>query len=615
MADLPIAQYALLSDCHSAALVSAEGSIDWLCFPRFDSPSIFGRILDASAGYWSIRPTEEAQVTRRYVDATMVLETTFTTRKGTALLCDALGLGSNQRGHDLGAETPHALLRTITCTQGEVEIDIEYAPKPEFGIVLPLLKSLEGGVSGRGSSAVLFLSSPIEMTVEQSVARATVMLDAGKALAFALQYRSTSEAPPSAWIDKDIVRRLDDTINAWRSWSRMHQNYDGPWADMVAHSGRVLQALTFYPTGAMVAAPTTSLPETVGGERNWDYRFTWVRDASLTLEALWVAACPDEAYKFFEFLTGAAMTKLQRDADLQIMFGIGGEHDLTEREIPHLAGWRRSRPVRIGNGAWNQRQLDVYGELISAVHVLKAQLERIDETTRAFLCSVVDAAASRWGEKDQGIWEMRCEPRHFLYSKLMCWVALDRGIQLADLLRAGDRVARWQTVRQEIRSAILEQGWNERAGAFTQVFGSDALDASSLMLLLVGFLPPDDPRMRATIDAIATRLTDKHGLVYRYLARDGLAGEEGTFLLCTFWLAQAWAIVGEVARAKEVFSRALTFANDVGLLAEQVDPATHELLGNFPQAFSHVGLINAAWAISQAEKRTEHIRPVPDAAA
>jgi GH15 family glucan-1,4-alpha-glucosidase len=337
--------------------------------------------------------------------------------------------------------------------------------------------------------------------------------------------------------------------------------------------------------------------------RNWDYRFTWVRDASFTLEALWVAACPDEAYKFFDFLTGAALAQVRSGADLHIMFGIGGEHDLTERVLPHLRGWRGSRPVRIGNGAWNQRQLDVYGELMGAVHILQAQLENIDDTSREFLCRIVDAAATRWREKDHGIWEMRGEPRHFLYSKLMCWAALDRGIVLADMIRAGERVARWESERAEIRRVMVEEGWSERAGAFAQAFGSDDLDASNLMLLLVGFLPPEDPRMRATVEAISTRLTDERGLVYRYLARDGLPGEEGTFLLCTFWLAQAWAMSGEAARAKEVFSRAVSFANDVGLFAEQVDSATGELLGNFPQAFSHIGLVNAAWAIAQAEKR------------
>jgi GH15 family glucan-1,4-alpha-glucosidase len=406
---------------------------------------------------------------------------------------------------------------------------------------------------------------------------------------------------------------MADTIQAWRSWSCMHQRYEGPWADRVSHSGRVLQALTFYPTGAIGAAPTTSLPETVGGVRNWDYRFTWVRDASFTLEALWVAACPDEASKFFEFLAGAALTQIRSGDDLQIMFGIGGEHDLTERDIPYLTGWRHSSPVRIGNDAWKQRQLDVYGELIGAVHLLEPQLENLDATTREFLCDLVDAAASRWGEKDQGIWESRGEPRHFLYSKLMCWVALDRGLRLSNMLAAGDRVERWERVREEIRTAILEHGWSERAGAYTQAFGSDDLDASALMLLIVGFLPAADPRMRATIDRIEERLTDGYGLVHRYLCDDGLPGDEGAFLLCTFWLAQARAIAGEVARARNVFSRAVAFANDVGLLAEEVNPSTGELLGNFPQAFSHIGLINAAWAISRAEAN-QPARDVPGTA-
>jgi alpha,alpha-trehalase len=602
-ADLPIGDYALISDCHSAALVSSGGSIDWLCFPRFDSDSVFGRLLDASAGHWSTRPAEGAKIVRRYVDASMVLETTFTTATGTIVLRDALAFGRNERGHDLGAGAPHAVLRTVTCTDGQVDIETEYAAKPEFGLVLPLLRPVAGGVLARGSSAVLFLSAAIELAIEQSVARASFTLRADQAVGFALQYRSSSEAPPSAWTQKDIFARMEDTLQGWRSWSRIHQRYDGPWADVVSHSGRVLQALTFYPTGAIVAAPTTSLPEAIGGVRNWDYRFAWVRDASFTLEALWVAACPDEAYRFFEFLTCAALTQIRGGDDLQIMFGVGGEHDLTERQLPRLAGWRGSRPVRIGNAAWNQRQLDVYGELIGAAHLLQAQLRNVDDTTREFLCDVVDAAASRWPQKDQGIWEMRGEPQHFLHSKLMCWVAVDRGIQLADLLGAGDRVDRWQAARLEIRTAIVQHGWSERAHAFTQAFGSDVLDASSLMLLMVGFLAPDDPRMRATVEAVSTRLTDKYGLVYRYLAPDGLRGTEGAFLLCTFWLAQAWAIIGDVTRAKDTFSRAVSFVNDVGLLAEQVDPSTRELLGNFPQAFSHIGLVNAAWAISQAETK------------
>jgi GH15 family glucan-1,4-alpha-glucosidase len=427
------------------------------------------------------------------------------------------------------------------------------------------------------------------------------MLQQGRVVHFALQHASSWESFPCVWRQEEISERLADTAEAWRSWSRIHQKYNGPWSDLVAHSGRVLQALTFYPTGAIVAAPTTSLPETIGGERNWDYRYTWVRDASFTLEALWVAACPDEAHRFFEFLAGAAFTQVRRGCDLQIMFGIGGEHDLTERTIQHLSGWRDSRPVRVGNGAWSQRQLDVYGELMGAACVLKEQLVNCDGPTREFLVDVADMAASRWKEKDQGIWEVRGEPRDFLYSKLMCWVALDRAIQMADQLDARASLPRWQQVRDEIRSAILQHGWSDRAGAFTQSFGSDDLDASNLMMAITGFLPAGDPRMLATIHAIATRLTDQHGLVYRYLSHDGLDGDEGTFLLCTFWLAHAWALAGKVEQARETFVRAIVFVNDVGLLSEEVHPGTRELLGNFPQAFSHIGLVNAAWAIAQAE--------------
>src|SRR6266705_155076 len=321
------------------------------------------------------------------------------------------------------------------------------------------------------------------------------------------------------------------------------------------------------PTGAIVAAPTTSLPEAVGGQRNWDYRYTWVRDACLTMEALWVAACPDEAKKFFAFLADAAASQLQRGADLQIMFGVGGERDLSERELSHLSGWRDSRPVRIGNAAWTQRQVDVYGELLSAVHRLRSQVGKFTSATAGFLADVADAALHRWGEPDHGIWEIRDEPRHFVHSKLMCWVALDRAVELAELLGAGaERVRRWQEGRDEIRRAILERGWSERAGAFTQTFDGEALDASTLLIPIVGFLPGDDPKVRATVGAIAERLTDRRGLVYRYRVDDGLEGKEGAFLLCTFWLAHALALGGEPARAREAFARVAALANDVGLL-------------------------------------------------
>jgi alpha,alpha-trehalase len=602
MSDVAIGDYGLISDCHSAGLVTREGSINWLCFPRFDRPSVFGRILDSEAGHFSIGPAGEASTTRRYVEDTMVLETVFETETGTVILADALALGGNERGHDLGRHSPHVLMRRVECAKGTVEVDVEYAPRPEYGLIKPLLAAETYGVRVRGGADVLLLSAPITMTMDGATATAQVTLHEGETLAFSLHHYSTSDEPTDPWGEEEIARRFDDTVQAWSTWSGLHQAYEGPWRDLVHLSGRVLQALTFQPTGAIVAAPTTSLPEEVGGERNWDYRYAWVRDSSLTVEALWVAACPDEVVQFFDYMTGAAAAQLRGGEDLQIMFGIGGEHDLTERELPHLSGWRDSRPVRVGNGAWNQRQLDVYGELLNTVYRLSDQFDELDDAIKGFFVDAAETAAARWNERDQGIWEVRGEPQDFLYSKLMCWVALDRAALLADRLGAADRIDRWTKTRNEIGDAILQHGWNDRAQAFTQSFGSEELDASSLMLSIVGFLPAKDPRVLATIAAIEERLTDEHGLVYRYLAPDGLEGEEGSFLLCTFWLAQAQAIAGQVDKAKATFERAIAFVNDLGLLAEEVDPKTKELLGNFPQAFSHIGLVNAAWAIAQAEK-------------
>jgi alpha,alpha-trehalase len=604
MDSLPIGEYALLSDCHSAGLVSRDGSVDWLCLPRFDAPSVFCRLLDPGGGHFSIRPAGEFETSRRYVDQTMVLETTFTTERGTAVLTDALATGRDERGHHLGADSPGTLLRSLACTEGEIEAELSYSPRPEYGLVHPLLFPVPCGLVARGGASRLLLSTSAGFAVEDATATASVRLTAGQAAVFALAHGDMAGPPLAPWTAEEITGRLADTIEGWRSWSAIHQNYEGPWRELVHHSGRVLQAMTFAPTGAIVAAPTTSLPETIGGARNWDYRYTWVRDASLTMDALWVAACPDEASKFFAFLATAAGSGRQRDADLQIMFGIGGEQDLSERELPHLAGWRGSRPVRVGNGAWLQRQLDVYGELLGAAQRLVDQLGDLDPVTRRFLTAAADTAAARWRQKDQGIWEIRGEPRDFLYSKLMCWVAVDCAISLAGHLGAEDRVADWEATRDEIRAAILTRGWNERTGAFTQAFGSEDLDASNLMLAITGFLPADDPRMKATIDATAQRLTDERGLVYRYLSHDGLGGEEGTFVLCTFWLAHAQALAGDVEAASATFERALAAINDVGLLAEEIDPRSGEMIGNFPQAFSHVGLINAAWAVSQAQQRT-----------
>ena len=373
MSTTPIGDYALLSDRHSAALVSRAGSIDWLCFPRFDSPSIFGRLLGDEAGHWSIRATNATEVTRRYLDRTMVLETTFRTPTGTVVITDALAMGDGNRGHDLGQGAPHLLLRRATCLEGEIELALEYVPRPEYGLVHPLLDTVDGGVTAFGGADVLVLSCPVALTVDEEMSGVSgqVHLRGSESAGFALHHAKRAEtATAKVWNQSDIGARLDDTVAAWESWSKLHQAYVGPWRDLVHHSGRVLQALSFAPTGAICAAATTSLPEAVGGTRNWDYRYAWVRDASFTIEALWVAACPDEANEFFDYMATSAAGSLDEGGDLQIMFGIGGERDLTERELPHLEGWRHSVPVRVGNGAWNQRQLDVYGELLSAVYRL-----------------------------------------------------------------------------------------------------------------------------------------------------------------------------------------------------------------------------------------------------
>jgi GH15 family glucan-1,4-alpha-glucosidase len=482
---------------------------------------------------------------------------------------------------------------------------MEYVPRTEYGLIHPLLSRVDGGIAGRGGADLTVLSTPVELDPGTGMAHGRFSVSEGDRVAFGLHYRQPGQEQPRVWSQQELAQRLADTLSAWRSWSDLHQSYTGPWQELVHNSGRVLQALTYYPTGSIVAAATTSLPEAAGGNRNWDYRFSWVRDACLTMDALWVAACPDEAEKFFAYLSTAAATSLGRGADLQIMFGIGGERDLSERELSHLAGWRNSAPVRVGNGAWTQRQVDVYGELLAAVYRLRDQISELDPATRDFLVAVANTAARRWTEKDQGIWEIRGPQQDFLYSKVMCWVALDRAIALSDKLGAGDHVAGWKKTMDEIRETVLREGWSDKAGAFIQYFGSDDLDASNLMMPIVGFISASDPRMRATIDAIEERLTDERGLVYRYDTHggvDGLEGEEGTFVFCTFHLAHALALADQPERARAVFERAIAYVNDLGLLAEEVD-ATGELLGNFPQAFSHIGLVNAAWAISEAERR------------
>jgi GH15 family glucan-1,4-alpha-glucosidase len=602
----PIADYGLLADCNSAALVDRDGAIAWLCQPRYDSPALFAQILDPAGGHWQIKPRGAYHNERRYVPGTLVLETTFTTVTGSVKLTDALGFAEGQRHHDLGVGAPHLVLRLVEAVAGEVELELQLAPRPEYGLVKPLFRATDTGGRTFGGPNQVVVSAGVPTEIADSTMSATFVVSEGERVGFALQWAAPEGPAPEPVAPNKVAERLEDTIEAWRSWEAEHDIYEGPHRELVRLSSRVLKGLTYRPTGAIVAAPTTSLPETVGGERNWDYRYAWIRDASLTLEALYIGACSDEAEDFVSFMTSAAGGRAS-ERSLQIMYGIAGEHDLTERELPHLRGWRDSAPVRVGNGAWGQTQLDVYGELLNSLQLYREQLGELHPEIQRFVADLANTAARRWPETDAGMWEMRGDPRHHLSSKVLCWVALDRAIALAPQLGMHAEVDRWTAEREEIREAVLTRGWSETRQAYAQSFDSDDLEAAQLLMPILGFLPATDPRMRSTIDAIADELT-ADGLVLRYrneegLNADGLSGEEGTFVICSFWLVSALAEAGEVDRAESLFDKLVSYANDLGLLAEEIDTANGELLGNFPQAFSHIGLITAAWEIDKARGR------------
>ncbi|MDP8949118.1 MAG: glycoside hydrolase family 15 protein [Actinomycetota bacterium] len=602
-----IGEYALLSDCQSAALVRRDGSVDWYSPPRFDSPSVFAHLLDEEGGHWSIRPAGDYEVERAYLDDTMVLRTEFRTEDGRVALTDALAFGEGARGHDIGKRVPHVLLRQVEGLEGEVEMALEFYPRLEYALTIPRVLPTDAGVVARGGPTELHLQTDCSLSADDSGATARFAVRAGEAAKFALLHRRAAFSGEGAPPELDVNEELENTAEGWRSWVGIHSGYEGSYAEQVLRSALVLQALTYAPTGAVVAAATTSLPESLGGSLNWDYRFAWLRDLSLTLRALWVAACPDEVERFFHWINGAVGGHPSEHDHIQIMYGVEGERDLTEHSLEHLNGFRGSRPVRVGNEAWKQKQLDVTGEVVYAVHLLRDQLgEEFDGLTAHLVSTVADRAAKSWREPDAGMWEARDKERHYLTSKVMCWVALDRAIQLAPRLGEhadAQRVRGWEEARKEVWEAILERGWSEQAGAYTGAFGSDQLDASVLMMPLVDFLPVTDPRMWATIEAVERKLTSD-GLVHRW------DGDENGFLLCSYWLVECLARAGEAEKATEVFEKTNAYTNDLGLLAEMVDAKTGELIGNFPQAFSHIGLVNAAWTLAQVrEEGSANVQP------
>jgi GH15 family glucan-1,4-alpha-glucosidase len=596
----PIADYALLSDCHSGALVSKDGSIDWCTFHRFEARPVFARILDwAKAGFFRIAPLEdEYESTRRYLPGTNVLETTFLTHAGTLVLTDFFAFRVPGPGEDAHSAHPdHQLIRIARCTEGEVAVKVKLVPRFDYGLTTPRLETLADDlVIVYGGADALVLQSELPFgDAERSATQGNRTLRVGEEAFVVLTYQLPHELDPLRLTRDQVHAKLEETTSTWAAWAD-RCTYDGPYREQVVRSALVLKALTNGPTGSIVAAATTSLPEEIGGERNWDYRFSWLRDSALTLNALFATGYTDEAHAYMDWLT---RTTAGRARELQIMYGVGGERLLPEVELDWLEGYRGSRPVRIGNGAAQQFQLDTFGELLDTAWLYRRHGGEIDEIFWDFLSRVGGVVLEKWREPDQGIWEIRGEPKHFVYSKVMAWVALDRLVRLAELDdRAGD-VDNWRAVRDEIRDLVEREGVDAESSAFLQSFGdSGKLDASNLMIPIVGFVPHDDPRARATAQRIASELS-ADGFVYRYVTDgvDGLSGEEATFAICSFWLVECLARSGEQQRARELFERLLGFCNDVGLLAEEIDPHTGDLIGNFPQAFSHLGLIQAAIAL------------------
>lgn len=604
----PIADYAFLSNCHTGALVAADGSVEWLCVPRFDAPSIFGSLLDREAGRFRFGPYGINHPTARaYLPGTNVMETTWRTPTGWLLVTDALTMGPHGTEDAVTPHTrppadqdaDHLLVRTARCLEGRVEVELVCEPGFDYGRI-PAQWQLTGGdrhtAEASGAGQTVGLRSDLAMGVEGNRVRARRMLTAGGTAFCALTWADGLAAPLDGG---QATARLDATTDYWRSWLAGARIPDHRWREPLQRSALAVKGLTYLPTGATVAALTTSLPETPGGERNWDYRYAWMRDSTFTLQALHWLNLDWEADEFMQFV---ADLEPDPDGALQIMYGIDGRRDLTETTRDDLSGYGGARPVRIGNGAYDQRQNDVYGAVLDSVLLHTRRSQRLPRRLWPIVTSQAEGATRAWHEPDQGIWEARGKPQHYVSSKLMCWLALDRASRLAGIRGDAQLAATWQATAEEIRADVLTNGVSER-GVLRQHYATDALDASTLLAASFGFLPGDDQRLRNTVDAIDNELTE-HGFVLRYRTDqtdDGLSGKEGSFVICSFWLVSALAVVGELWRARELLERLLRVASPLGLYAEEFEVDTGRHLGNFPQAFSHLALIEAAGRIILSE--------------
>jgi alpha,alpha-trehalase len=609
----PIADYAFLSNCHTGALVAPDGAIDWLCIPRFDSPSVFASLLDRQAGFFRLGPFGINHPTARaYEPGTNVLETTWKTPAGWIVVRDALTIGPRKHEDLITPHTrppadddgDHMLVRTVECIDGEVDLELICEPALDYGRTAAEWMLVDGSrhaADATGAGQTVRLVSDLALGIEGNRVRARHMLTRGDKAFCALTWAEEFAAPQAA---DEAEARIAATMRFWRDWLDRARIPDHRFREPIMRSALAIKGLTYMPTGATVAALTTSLPETPAGERNWDYRYTWMRDTTFTLQALHWLNLDGEADEFMQFVADVEPTE---DGSLQIMYGVDGRRELTESTLDHLSGYAGARPVRIGNGAFSQHQNDVFGAVLDSILLHTRRGERLPLRLWPIVQSQAECATNVWRNPDQGIWEARGKPQHYVSSKLMCWVALDRAAQLAEIRGDPDLSEKWQSTADDIRTDLLEHGISDR-GVLRQHYATDALDASVLLAAIFGFLPENDERLRATVAAIANDLTE-NGFVLRYRTGetdDGLSGKEGTFLICSFWLVSALAIVGELQQARDLMERLLRVASPLGLYAEEFDAETGRHLGNFPQAFSHLALMEAAARIIVPELMSQY---------
>lgn len=594
----PIESYGVIGDLHSVALVGMDGSIDWCCLPHFDSPSIFAAILDCQkGGHFKVAATHEGPRRQMYLPETNVLLTRFLSDEGVGEVIDFMPVQT--RRHTTERECLHQIVRIARAVRGSVHFRLECRPGFNFARRPHQTTVVEQGAVFEAPGMKLALLSPLPLRLEQDGVAADFVLRPGGSMTFVLRHPEDGNCDVLG-IPLRGDEALADTTNFWRSWLA-HSRYEGRWREMVQRSALVLKMLTFEPTGAIVAAPTCSLPEEIGGVRNWDYRYTWIRDAAFTIYAFLRLGFTEEAARFMDWLQQRVWEEEQVNGPLNIMYGIDGRHELPEETLHHLEGYRRSKPVRVGNAAHNQLQLDIYGELIDSIYLYDKYGTPISYDLWNQLRRMLDWVSRNWELPDEGIWEVRAGRKDFVYSKMQCWVALDRGLRMA--LKRGlpvDR-ERLRIERDRIYETIMEKGWDPARRTFTQHFGSDTVDAANLLMPLVLFISPKDPRMLGTIDRTMEELVSD-SLVHRYEigtgAGDGLTGREGTFSMCTFWLVEALTRAGRVEEARFIFEKMLTYANHLGLYAEEIGPSG-EALGNFPQAFTHLGLISSAYNLDK----------------